>query len=236
VSAVVDAELARNLRRAVGELPAGQQEAVRLFYFQGLTYEEAADSLGIATGALKTRLHKARVALRDWFRLDDVAPSGTVISEAPWLRPRAASVHEAGHAVLHWLYGGTVSRIAIAPLSGVQIPGRAGGGSWSRTDGPNMPVRDFLRTMMAGEAATSVQGGRVPAVWSASDRAQAASLARRLTGGDVMEAALVVESAWSAARDRLAEGRAWERVRRVADALVAHQQLDGDEFRQLVAA
>jgi hypothetical protein len=126
-----------------------------------------------------------------------------------------------------------VGGISIAPVSGVRLAGRATGG-WSRADGPEMPVRDVLQTIMGGEAATLVRGGRVPAVWSASDRAQAASLASRLTGGDAVEAALIVESAWTAARDRLADRRTWERVQRVAEALVQRERLEADEFKRVV--
>jgi hypothetical protein len=149
------------------------------------------------------------------------------------LRPHEAAVHEAGHGVVHWLYGGVVGGISIAPVSGVQLAGRAAGG-WSRVDGPEMPVRDALQSIMGGEAATLVRGGRVPAVWSASDRAQAAALASRLTGGDAVEAALIVASARTAARGRLEDGRTWERVQRVAAALVERRQLDGDEFKRVV--
>jgi hypothetical protein len=222
-SAVAAADLAHSLRRAVGELPAGQREAVRLFYFHDLTYEEAADALGIATGALKIRLHKARAALRFRFRLEDGATGGG----APGATRHTMAVHEAGHAVVHWLHGGTVRQISIAPVPGVEIAGRAEGDRGACGRGPELPVRDALQTLMGGEAATVVRGGRVPAAWSASDRAMAAALARRLTDGDEVEVALIVESAWTAARDRLAEGRAWERVQRVAQALVARRRLDG---------
>jgi hypothetical protein len=231
---VAAGELTRSLQRAVDELPVGQRDAVRLFYLQDLTYEEAADALGIGTGALKVRLHKARAALRHRFRLEDGAGDG----EAPrgeGARRQTLAVHEAGHAVVHWLHGGTVRRIALAPVSGVEVADGGEGGRGVSGHGPAMPARYALQAMMGGEAATLVRGARVPAAWSASDRAMAAALARRLTGGDAVEAALLVEDAWAAARDRLAEGRAWARVQRVADALVARQRLDGDEFRKAVA-
>jgi bifunctional DNase/RNase len=58
------AELARWVQGAVAELPAGQRQAVALFYLDGLTYAETATALGVGIGALKTRLHKARDSLR----------------------------------------------------------------------------------------------------------------------------------------------------------------------------
>ena len=65
------ADLAERVRRAVAELPRGQRAAVMLFYLDSLNHAEAAAQLGIGIGAVKTRLHKARGALRrrlwnDW--------------------------------------------------------------------------------------------------------------------------------------------------------------------------
>jgi len=58
------AEAARRVRRAVGRLPAGQRAAVVLFYLVGMAHREVAAALGIGVGAVKTRLHKGRAALR----------------------------------------------------------------------------------------------------------------------------------------------------------------------------
>lgn len=55
---------ARRVRKAIGALPAAQREAVLLFYVDGLTQSEVAAQLGIEVGAVKTRLHRARAALR----------------------------------------------------------------------------------------------------------------------------------------------------------------------------
>jgi hypothetical protein len=52
----------------VAELPRGQRAAVLLFYLSGLTYAETAALLGIEVGAVRTRLHKARGALRTHLR------------------------------------------------------------------------------------------------------------------------------------------------------------------------
>jgi RNA polymerase sigma factor (sigma-70 family) len=57
-------DLHARVRAAIAALPAGQREAVALFYFAGLTHAEIADELGTRPGAVKTRLHKARRALR----------------------------------------------------------------------------------------------------------------------------------------------------------------------------
>lgn len=58
------ADMATAVRHAVVLLPQGQRAAVLLYYLSGLSYEEVAATLGIAVGAVKTRLHKARRALR----------------------------------------------------------------------------------------------------------------------------------------------------------------------------
>jgi RNA polymerase sigma factor (sigma-70 family) len=57
------ADLARRVRAAIDRLPAGQREAVLLFYLQGLSHLEVAAELGISRGAVKARLHQGRAAL-----------------------------------------------------------------------------------------------------------------------------------------------------------------------------
>jgi bifunctional DNase/RNase len=58
------ADIALQIREAIAGLPAGQREAVSLFYLAGLTHAEIADELGTQPSAVKTRLHKARRSLR----------------------------------------------------------------------------------------------------------------------------------------------------------------------------
>jgi len=58
------AEVGQRVRHAVDGLPRGQRAAVVLFYLSGLSHAETAAQLGIDIGAVKTRLHKARGALR----------------------------------------------------------------------------------------------------------------------------------------------------------------------------
>ena len=60
----IERDLTRQVRLAVQQLPDGQRAAVALFYLGGLSHAEAALALGIPTGAVKTRLHKARAHLR----------------------------------------------------------------------------------------------------------------------------------------------------------------------------
>jgi RNA polymerase sigma factor (sigma-70 family) len=76
-----EADAARRVRGAVGRLPAGQRAAVVLFYLVGLAHREVAAALGIGVGAVKTRLHKGRAALREelaaWWKEDHMAATTT---------------------------------------------------------------------------------------------------------------------------------------------------------------
>ncbi len=63
------ADVARSVRQAVAGLPRGQRAAVGLVYLSGLSYAETAAHLGIEVGAVRTRLFKARTALRAPLRL-----------------------------------------------------------------------------------------------------------------------------------------------------------------------
>lgn len=47
------------IRRAVAALPEQLQSAVKLVYFRGMKYREAADELDVPVGTVKSRLHSA---------------------------------------------------------------------------------------------------------------------------------------------------------------------------------
>jgi RNA polymerase sigma-70 factor (ECF subfamily) len=57
-------ELAERLQRALDRLPFDQRTAIVLREIDGLSYEEIAFSLGVAVGTVKSRLTRARQALR----------------------------------------------------------------------------------------------------------------------------------------------------------------------------
>lgn len=57
-------ELASRLQAALDRLPVDQRTAIVLREIDGLSYEEIAFSLGLAVGTVKSRLTRARKALR----------------------------------------------------------------------------------------------------------------------------------------------------------------------------
>jgi RNA polymerase sigma factor (sigma-70 family) len=212
----------QTVRAAVDTLPAGQREAVRLFYLAGRSYDETAAQLGIPMSALKTRLHKGRAALRHHLRLAD--------TPAPLrLDDRTLAIHESGHAVLHWAFGGRVARVALAPRAG----GHRGLCEVSPTPVAG-PARETLQMLMGGEAAVARTLSHHPRT-DQGDRANATRIARAATEGDDVEAALFA-SALERARARLEDPVIWSRVERVAAALTTRRELDADEFRTLVSA
>ncbi len=53
-----------DVRSAIEDLPPRMREMVELRYYDGLTYEEIADELGMSKGTAGSKLHKARERLR----------------------------------------------------------------------------------------------------------------------------------------------------------------------------
>ena len=73
-----DRELAQALNQALARLPEDYREVILLRDMEDMTAPEAAQSLGISVDALKSRLHRARSALRDVLKpeFEPVAASG----------------------------------------------------------------------------------------------------------------------------------------------------------------
>jgi RNA polymerase sigma-70 factor (ECF subfamily) len=61
-------EVASRLWRALEDLPFDQRTAIVLREIEGLSYEEISYSLGVAVGTVKSRLARAREALRSQLR------------------------------------------------------------------------------------------------------------------------------------------------------------------------
>jgi RNA polymerase sigma-70 factor (ECF subfamily) len=66
VVAMLDAEsLWRQVASAVGELPAEERDALLLYVWEELSYEEIATALDVPVGTVRSRLNRARVSLRE---------------------------------------------------------------------------------------------------------------------------------------------------------------------------
>lgn len=61
----IAAELDARVREAIAELPDGYREAIVLKDLEGLEYKVAANLMELTLGAFKTRLHRARLHLRN---------------------------------------------------------------------------------------------------------------------------------------------------------------------------
>lgn len=61
----LDAELGRAIQQATDELPEGYREVFLLKDVDGLSYEQIAEATGDSIPAIKSRLHRARLALRE---------------------------------------------------------------------------------------------------------------------------------------------------------------------------
>jgi RNA polymerase sigma-70 factor, ECF subfamily len=61
---LLDAEVSEAVRKAIGELPPMQREALILFEYEELSLAEIAEVAGADVGTVKSRLHRARQRLR----------------------------------------------------------------------------------------------------------------------------------------------------------------------------
>jgi RNA polymerase sigma-70 factor, ECF subfamily len=62
---ILDEELGRAIRQATDGLAEGYREVFLLKDVEGMSYEEISEMLGISVPAVKSRLHRARLALRE---------------------------------------------------------------------------------------------------------------------------------------------------------------------------
>ena len=74
-------ELAERVRRALDRLPPELKEALVLRELQGLSYEEIAETLNLAEGTVKSRIHRARLELSEV--LGRERPAGASRPERP---------------------------------------------------------------------------------------------------------------------------------------------------------
>jgi RNA polymerase sigma-70 factor (ECF subfamily) len=64
------------MRTALAKLPVDQREALILIAAEGLSYEEAAQVCGVATGTIKSRVHRARLRLAQLLSVEDADDLG----------------------------------------------------------------------------------------------------------------------------------------------------------------
>jgi RNA polymerase sigma-70 factor (ECF subfamily) len=57
-------ERADTIQKAVGGLPEAQRVMIALYHFQHRSYEEIAEIMGLPIGTVKSRLNRARLALK----------------------------------------------------------------------------------------------------------------------------------------------------------------------------
>jgi len=62
---ILEDELGRAIQAATDALPQGYREVFLLKDVEGLSYEEISEMVGISIPAVKSRLHRARLALRE---------------------------------------------------------------------------------------------------------------------------------------------------------------------------
>jgi RNA polymerase sigma-70 factor (ECF subfamily) len=61
-----------HIQRGLRQLPAEQRETLELIFYHGMSGPEAAALLGVSPGTVKSRLHRAKAALRELLRKEDV--------------------------------------------------------------------------------------------------------------------------------------------------------------------
>ena len=61
---IVQAEQAHTVARALAKIPVHYQKAIRLYYFEDLSYEEVAQKLGLPINTVRTHLRRGKELLK----------------------------------------------------------------------------------------------------------------------------------------------------------------------------
>lgn len=71
LATTVAEDLRRKLWDGIQQLPPEMREVFTLYHFQGLKYREIAETMGVPIGTVMSRLHAARLRLRDFADLEE---------------------------------------------------------------------------------------------------------------------------------------------------------------------
>jgi RNA polymerase sigma-70 factor, ECF subfamily len=71
---VVELRMGEHIRRALGDLPPGERDAIEMAYFGGHSYRQVAELLGEAEGTVKSRIRSGMLRLGATLRASGIAP------------------------------------------------------------------------------------------------------------------------------------------------------------------
>jgi hypothetical protein len=144
--------------------------------------------------------------------------------------------HEAGHAVLHHLQGGVVTRLSIERTDARQGTHIGPQPAPAQSADPRQALRELVAMLVAGEAAATIHGapGDAVAAGGAGDR-EAGVRAAADVGLDEAAARAMIEAEWPRVRARLEEPDTWQLVETTAQALLRQKTLVADLFRATIS-
>ncbi|HZS25305.1 MAG TPA: RNA polymerase sigma factor [Gaiellaceae bacterium] len=143
----------RELLRALGRLPFNQRQAITMREFEGRSYVEIADSLGVTVPAAEALISRARRSLR----LQATAIRGLVLVQVPRsLRRLVAGGGAAGNAA-----GAKVAAVLVAGAVAGGVGYVSTGPSHARSGASRAPL---VEAVVAPKAAQPARAHRVEAV------------------------------------------------------------------------
>jgi hypothetical protein len=121
--------------------------------------------------------------------------------------------HEAGHAVIHHLQGGTIVRLSIERTDPKQGTHPAKQPTPAESSDQQKALRDLIALLVAGEVAATIYGAPETIVKAGGriDREHAIRSAAEV-GVDAAAARAMIEDEWPRVRDRLEEPANWKLV------------------------
>jgi RNA polymerase sigma-70 factor (ECF subfamily) len=72
----------RELDRALSRLPLGQRQVILLVGLEGMSYDDAAEILGVPIGTIRSRLSRGRQTLRELIDMDEERRSPSAMARA----------------------------------------------------------------------------------------------------------------------------------------------------------